>query len=236
MDFGVVDPFLSLLFTNNGRFLSEDHKTFLGNSPEGVQTLEAMQALFKIGASDLSFNMWDFGKETVAMVIAAPWTESLYRQAFQENLGEVDFYDRVAVVPIPYLKKRSTLQYSWFMGVMAQSPHKREAWDFLRWFTGEIQKETGRTRYGALLADTIGAIPSRKSDIERSISLLTPFKKVYVDQLPNSVPEPNVAEYARIKNILRAYIESALADEISAQTALDRAAEEINEILYLHYP
>ena len=235
MDFGVVDPFLSLLFTNNGRFLSDDFKTFLANSPEAVQTLEAMQALFRIGASDLGFTMWDFGKETVAMVIAAPWTESLFREAFQKNLGEIDFNDRVGVVPVPYLKKRASLQYSWFMGVMAQSPHKEEAWDFLRWFAGEIQPDTGRTRYGALLADTIGAIPARKSDIERSPRLDSPFKKTYVDQLANSVPEPNVAEYNTIKNILRVYIESALAGEISARTALDRAATEINEILHLHY-
>ncbi|MBI9082378.1 MAG: extracellular solute-binding protein [Desulfobacterales bacterium] len=235
MDFGVVDPFLSLLFTNNGRFLSEDNKTFLANSPEGVQTLEAMKALFKIGAADLSFNMWDFGKETVAMVIAAPWTESHFRGAFRKKLDNIDFNDRVGVVPIPYLKKRANLQYSWFMGVMAQSPHKKEAWDFLRWFAGEIQPETGRTRYGALLADTIGAIPARTSDIKRSPGLNNPFKKVYVDQLANSVPEPSVAEYSRIKNILRIYIESALAGEISSQKALGRAAVEINEILHMHY-
>jgi multiple sugar transport system substrate-binding protein len=121
------------------------------------------------------------------------------------------------------------------MGVMAQSPHKKEAWDFLRWFAVEIQPETGRTRYGELLADTIGAIPTRRLDIKNSNSLNGPFKKVYVDQLAHSVPEPNVAEYARIKNILRVYIESAWAGEVSAQMALDSAALKINEILHLHY-
>ena len=48
-----------------------------------------------------------------------------------------------------------------------------------RWFALEKQPETGTTRYGDLLAQNIGAIPSRRDDIAGSdAELSTPFKSV----------------------------------------------------------
>ncbi|MCK5138980.1 MAG: sugar ABC transporter substrate-binding protein, partial [Thermodesulfovibrionia bacterium] len=150
MDWGVVDPFLSLLFSNEGDYISEDYAQCLLNSSEGIEALEAILELFDNGATDANSNVFDFGKGNAVMIIAAPWMEAMFR----ETIGD-EFDTVVGVAPVPYLKKSASLQYSWFMGVMGKSKHKEEAWDFLRWFTSEIQPDRKTTRYGDLLARTI---------------------------------------------------------------------------------
>jgi len=75
-DWQVVDPFLSVLFSNGGKYLSEDLSKSLFNSKEGIEALDAEIELFKKGATDLNGNFFDFGKGKVAMVIAPPWVKS----------------------------------------------------------------------------------------------------------------------------------------------------------------
>lgn len=225
MDWGVVDPFLCLLFSNGGKYLSDDNKQCLANSTEGVQALEAILRLFREGGTDQYGDVIKgFSEGKVAMVIMPPWIEGLFRDGLKNK-----FDTDVGVAPVPYMKKPATLQYSWFMGVMAKSDHKKEAWDFLRWFTSEIQPGKGTTRYGDLLTDPIGAIPSRNSDIQgNSIKLGTPFKKTFVSELKNSVPEPNVLQASLIKNTLMKEIEYAWVGEKTAKQALDSACYQID--------
>ncbi|MBN2142976.1 sugar ABC transporter substrate-binding protein [Candidatus Woesearchaeota archaeon] len=230
-DWGVVDPFLSLLWSNNGEFLSSDYSEALMNSPEGVEALTKIVELFEKGATDPNSNMFDLGKGTVAMAIAAPWLEG----SFKENFGD-RFETDIGVAPIPGLKKPATLQYSWFSGVTAKSRHKQEAWDFLKWLHTEVQPETGTTRYGDLLTNVIGAIPSRNVDLENHQEQLSSvFKKGYVAELKNSVPEPNILEAGRVKKALLDEIVGAWVGDKTPKEALDAAKAKIDPILAENY-
>ncbi len=233
MDWGVVDPFLCLLVSNGGKYLSDDNSQCLVNSSEGVEALEKILELFSKGGTDAYGDVISgFGEGKTAMILMPPWVEGMFRDALGDK-----FDTDVGVAPVPYLKKPGTLQYSWFMGVLSKSKHKKEAWEFLRWFTSEIQPKTGTTRYGDLLTDPIGAIPSRRSDIEGNKDKLnTPFKRVFVEELENSVPEPNIMQASQVKNILMGEIESAWAGEKTAKESLDSACAKINEILAKYYP
>jgi len=226
-DWQVVDPFLSLLLSNGGKYLSADLKKSLFNSPEGVTALEAELALFKNGATDINGNFFDFKDGKVAMVIAPPWTKSTFQIAFGDN-----FESSVGVAPFPPLKDQATLSYSWFMGVMNKSQHKAEAWEFLKWLTTDVQPETNTTRYGDLLTNTIGAIPSRRIDFESHKEILGDFfTKVYVDQMKYGIAEPNVAESNNIKAALMEEIQSAWGGKKTAAAALKSAADKVDKIL-----
>jgi multiple sugar transport system substrate-binding protein len=226
-DWQEVDPFLSLLFSNGGKFISDDGKKALFNSVEGVGALEAQLELFKRGATNIDGNFFDFGAGKVAMVIAPPWVKN----GFKEKFG-ADFESTVGTAPMPILNKQTALRYSWFMGVMAKSAHKTEAWNFLKWFTTEVQPETKTTRYGDLLANNIGAIPGRLIDVKNQPVLSNDsFTKVYVGQLPNGVSEPNVANIGSIKSTLMSEIEAAFAGSKTAKEALDTAALKVDKIL-----
>ena len=231
-DWQVVDPFLSLLFSNGGKYLSDDYKKALFNSPQGVAALEAELELFEKGATDTNGNFFDFGKGKVAMVIAPPWTKAGFKASFGDS-----FESTVGVAPFPYLTKPAVLQYSWFMGVMSKSQHKEEAWKFLKWFSSELNPPIiGTTRYGDLLAENIGAIPSRKVDFDGHKKFLKDFfTSVYLDQMKYGVAEPNVAESNNIKASLMKEIESAWSGQKTAKEALDSAAVSIDKILGHYY-
>lgn len=226
-DWQVVDPFLSLLYSNGGKYLSDDMKKSLFNSKEGVEALEAEMELFKKGATDTNGNFFDFGKGKVAMVIAPPWVKG----SFSENFGD-KFESTVGVAPIPVYKNPAVSSYSWFTGVMAKSKNKEEAWKFLKWFTMETQKETGTTRYGDLLAENLGSIPVRRVDFESHKDVLGDFfTKEYVNQMKYAVAEPNIINSSQIKSILMEEILSAWSGKKMAKTALDNAASRIDAIL-----
>lgn len=226
-DWQVVDPFLSILYSNGGKYLSDDMKKSLFNSKEGVEALEAELSLFKKGATDTNGNFFDFGKGKVAMVIAPPWVKA----GFKENFGS-RFESVVGVAPIPVYKNPATSGYSWFTGVMAKSKNKEEAWKFLKWFTMQTQPETNTTRFGDLLTGTIGSIPARKIDFESHKEVLGDFfTKTYVDQMKYAVAEPTINNSSEMKNILVKEILSAWSGKKTAKEALDSAASSIDKIL-----
>lgn len=229
-DWQVVDPFLSLLFSNGGSYLSSDLKHATFNSVAGIAALEAELQLFKNGSTDIHGNSGDFGTGKVAMIISPPWQKSALAESFGDK-----FSSSVGVAPFPYMSTPATLQYSWFMGVMNKSQHKQEAWDFLKWFTTETQS-SGTTRYGDLLANTIGAIPARKVDFTTHKDALGDFfTSTYVDQMNVSTAEPNVMQASQIKAILMTEIQAAWAGQKTAKQALDSAATNIDEILSQYY-
>lgn len=232
IDAFVIDPYLSLVYSNGGTFLSPDYKQCMLTEPAAVEALEAIVSLFKRGATDSTGNVWDFGKGKVAMVILPPWVENTLREAMGASFDEV-----VGVAPVPMMKRQASSQYSWFMGVTQKSKQKQAAWDFLRWFALEKQPAMGTTRYGDLMAQTIGAIPSRTDDIEGHEKYLggSSFRRVFVEQLEHSVPEPNVAESAAIKTILMKQIQAAWTSRITPKAALQGACKDINAILVQNY-
>lgn len=230
-DWQVVNPFLTLLYSNGGQFLSEDLKKSLFNSPQGVAALDSILQLFRKGATDANGNFFDFGKNKVAMVVSPPWPKA----SIQTSFGEA-FASTVGVAPFPPLGKPATFGYTWFMGVTAKSAYKTEAWEFLKWFSSEVQPETGTTRYGDLLAQTIGAIPSRKVDFQSHKEELGDFfTKVFIDQMKYTNVEPNVAESSTIKTILIKNIQTAWSGQKTAKEALDAAAIDVDKILQTYY-
>jgi multiple sugar transport system substrate-binding protein len=230
-DWEVVDPFLSLLYSNNGQYLSSDYKKAVFNSPEGVAALNTELQLFKQGSTDINGNFYDFGTGKVAMVIAPPWNKT----KFKANFGD-KFSTTVGVAPIPYMVKPATLQYSWFMGVTAKSQHKQEAWDFLRWYTQSQYSDTKTTPLGDLLSENIGAIPGRTVDFNAHKDVLGDFyTKTFIDQMKTSVAEPNVAQASQIKGILMKEIQGAWSGNETAQQALDESAKQIDVILAQYY-
>lgn len=227
-NWAVSDPFLSLLYSNGGSYLSADNKTCEVNSPAGVATLNDELQLFQNGSTDVNGNFYNFGNGTVGMVISPPWTKSTFAQNFGSN-----FSTAVGVAPLPYIQHPATLQYSWFMGVMQDSLHKSAAWDFLKWFDTDVQAN-GTTRYGDLLTDNIGAIPDRKVDFYAAANkpvLGDFFTSTFLSQMSDLVAEPNVLQANNNKNTLMNDIQDAWAGQKTAQQALNDACTTIDQTL-----
>ncbi len=222
----VVDPFMGLVFSNNGSFVSPDMKKSAINSPEAVEVLDKETELFRKGATDINGNFYDFGTSKVAMVVSPPWLKKRFMTSFGDQ-----FDSTVGLAPLPYFKKPATLQYSWFAGVMSKSKNKQVAWDFLRWMSQDIQPITGTTRYGDLLANTIGAIPSRKTDLEKESILQNRFTQMFIKELPHAMAVPNIKNFAQMRVNLMNEIQNAWVGTKTPQQALNDAAAQMNATL-----
>jgi multiple sugar transport system substrate-binding protein len=58
-----------------------------------------------------------------------------------------------------------------------------------------------------------------------------PFIKAYNDQMPTGKTRPSIAQYPALSQTLGKYLEAALYSKLSAQEALDKAANEVNALL-----
>ena len=77
--FGTDSEFVAWLYTNNGKYVTEDGRTLLFNSPEGLETLEWMLNLTN-NVNHGTLNITDFFQDTAFAQGDHPWYED--KQAF----------------------------------------------------------------------------------------------------------------------------------------------------------
>lgn len=220
------DPFVGLVESNGGAFIAPDAKSTLINSPQALEVLKAELQLFQKGTTNLNINFYDFSKGNIAMVFTPPWVQHSLRTALGDK-----FDSTVGLAPLPVFQKPVTVQYGWSMGVMAKSKQQAEAWAFLEWLNTQTQSSTNTTRMGDLLANTINAIPSRKTDMQNEAALKTPFMSAFVGQLPNSVSSPNTPGFDDIRKVLIKELQAAWTSQETPEAALTNATNSINTII-----
>lgn len=229
-DSAVVHPYLALLYSNGGTFLSKDFKECLLDRKEAIEALEAELELFKNGATNTAASAFNFPNGTIAMMIMAPWYETSLKVGFKDKYQEI-----VGVVPIPYLKKPATCGYTWLIGVDSASKNKKQAWDFIRWMTIHTMS-SGATRMGELMAKNIGAIPPRRSDLDKFPNELNDlYTQTFVKELIHTIQEPNVAQGQEIKTALMREIVETWNGRKTAEQALKDAKKKIDKILSENY-
>jgi multiple sugar transport system substrate-binding protein len=227
-DSGVVHPFLSLLWSAGGQYISDDYTKALFNSPEGLSTLNLYTDMITEQCIDTSIGSYtDFVNGKAAMIIMANWFRAELQASF------VDGYENVGVVPIPTDggAQSVALQYNWLWGVDNNSPHREEAWKFLMWLNSPT--EPGKASpMGDYLTSALGAIPSRTSDQEALVDRLgDEFMKAYVASTATSMPEPIFAGGQEVKTSLQVEIEAAWYNQKTPEEALTFAEEEADRIL-----
>lgn len=229
-DSAVVHPYLALLYSNGGIFLSKDFKECLLDRKEAIEALEAELELFRRGATNTAASAFNFPNGTIAMMVMAPWYETSLKVGFKDKYQEI-----VGVAPIPYLKKPATCGYTWLIGVDSASKSKKQAWDFIRWMTMQTMSN-GTTRMGELMAKNIGAIPPRRSDLDKFPNELKDlYTQVFVKELIHTIQEPNVAQGQEIKTALMREIVEAWNGRKTAEQALKDAKKKIEDILRENY-
>jgi multiple sugar transport system substrate-binding protein len=222
-DSGVVHPWSSLLWSNNGDYVAKDNSKVRFNEKPGIDTTQLEVDLIKSGAADLGFVMDDFPAGKVAMTIMANWWGAALKKALADNVG-------VAPIPTNGGAQSSTLQYNWLWGVDKNSKQAQESWKFLTWLNGP--QGSGSSRMGKYLTTSLNAIPARVSDQQANASLLgDAFVKPFVDSLKTSRSEPIIPGAQEIKTVLQKQIEAAWFGQKSVKDALDAAATEANRIL-----
>jgi len=237
-DSGVVHPWLTLLQSNGGKFLSDDLSTTDLNSPQALEALELYQKLVQSGATNPEMglsnasttgpymNNFELGK--TAMIIMANW----WKGSLQATMG--DRFQDVATAPIPVGPsgtKPVSLFYSWLYAVSAFSKQQEEAWKFLQWLNSPQGEGQSSVQGDWLMAQ--GIIPSRLSDQEAHEANLgqDPFMKTYVDLLKDARSFPVIPKAAEITSTLQGYIEQVVYSRATPADALNGAAADIQKLI-----
>jgi multiple sugar transport system substrate-binding protein len=222
--------FSSILFSLGGRYLSEDNKKSLMNSPEvvnAVQLLSDMQNKDKVfppgiinaGAHDVRILM---ANRKIAMIVESIWTPSIL------NSINPDFkaFETIRMAPLPGKPVTCAFASCWLMNKNTKNP--AAAWELMKYMSSKerLQKDW----------DDSTMLPARKDVAREYQPLVTDkFAKVVVSQIPNAIFVPQINEWPEIEDIFRAGVQSALTQEMSVKEALNRVNKQVQEILDKKY-
>jgi multiple sugar transport system substrate-binding protein len=227
-DSGVVHPWTSLLWSNGGEYVSEDHSTSLFNSPEGLETLQLQTEMLNDGSAMSSIlEDGDFLTGQAAMTIMANFWGADLRAGMEGGI------ENVGVAPIPHTENNTStaVQYQWLWGVGNTSERAEQAWEFLRWLNSP-REANASSPMGDYLTSGLNAIPGRISDQEAHEEVIgDPFVGPFVEALARSRTEPIIPGAQEIKTSLQKQIEAAWFGQKSPEDALTDAAAEADRIL-----
>lgn len=221
-----VHPFLALLQSRGVAPFKPNLQASNLAGPEAVAVLADETKLFAQGITDNTIQVRDFPSGSVGMMIFANWYKDTLRQAFGAALD-----DTVGIAPIPGGENWRTLQYAFFWGVDANSPHRREAWSLLSWLNAP-QGEGKRSCTGDMLVK-LGALTGNRADIAATPEYGDAFSKPYVDAISSgrAVAAPNVLRSTEIQQTLRAAIGRAWSGAQPPDAALREADAKITALL-----
>ena len=234
-DSGVVHPFTSLLWSNNGQYVNDDNTEVLFNQQPGVDVLQVETDIFADGSALTGVpEDGDFEAGRAAMTIMANWWGAQLKASDigMENVG-------VAPIPVGEGGTSTALQYEWLWTVSNATANSEAAWNFLTWLNSPASGDAASPAAGGasspmgdFLTSALNAIPGRTSDQDAHADVLgDDFVAPFVAALATAKTEPIIPGAQEIKTGLQTQIESAWYGETDPQTALNTAADQANGIL-----
>ena len=219
-------PYLSLLFSLGGDVFNAERTASGLASPEAAQALDLYREPARLKAADPAASVVDMPGGNIAMGFVASWRRATYA----EVMGQ-DFTRKVGVAPVPVGGENwTTLQYTFFMGVDANSSAREEAWRFVDWMNA--QPAAGKSSpMGDVLANLGGLTGSRPDTAAHPEVYEDPFTKPFVQAMERAKAMAPVAQSEEVKGIIARAVEQAVWGGVESKAALAAAAEEIDAAL-----
>jgi multiple sugar transport system substrate-binding protein len=228
-----------LLYTNNGKLLTDDGKAPAFNTPEGLETLEWMLKFHEpVGGwtkvRDFTGANNEQTNKLVPMVVQGMlgMYNSNVSQAFILSTQYAGFKWGAGVVPYNggNLNGKS-ITYDpggWGTCIPTGAKNADAAWEWVKWNTigpGNVPFLRAQMRPSPVRANT----EAYGKDPE--ITTVNPYWHVFDETLANSVPLPQAAGWPRAREALTKRVEQALLLQMPAKQALDAAAQEVQREL-----
>ena len=224
--FGVYRPiqtweFYKTVEQNGGSMMNADQSEFTLNSAENVEALEMMiDRVNKYNVTPNADQMggmgdWDLFKSgRLGMIVTGIW-------AFPDFTENCDFdWD---IVVEPGITEKATHFFSDAVVVSSETEENEAAKSFAAFISGS--EETAEIRL-----DANWDLPVALTDevTTKYLSVTPPEnKQAVIDSLNYLVMPPSLEQFSAIADILGEYLNQALAENLTAQEALDQAQEDI---------
>lgn len=224
---GLVCDFLEYVWGSGGAALDKEGNVVI-NSPQAVGALQFMVDeinKYKISPKGVLTYMEEdtrhiFQQGKAVYMRNWPYCWPLLKGADSKVKGKVGTTPMVHAVG----EQSAATLGGWNLGISKFSKHPEEAVKLVLFLTSLKQQA-----YKAIHA---GQNPTRMAAYkDPEVLKANPFYKNLYDVFIHAKPRPVSPFYPRISLILQQYVHKALAQEISAKKALDKAAAEIKELL-----
>lgn len=224
VDASTVD---GMVFTCGGDVLSEDRsRTLFGEEP-GVRALKVIETLIKEGlAYQIQYrsrdDRLDLAHGRCAFMLRSSTTRPYLTERVDELASESGTRTRWGMSIIPRGKgcEKVTVMFGANICMFKTTPEKQQAaWEFIKYFTSK--------EVTALWATETGYLPVRKSAAEterlKAFFAANDVNRVAFDVLPYAKPEPNVAGWQQVRDL----IEEAEVAIISGKKTAEQAAKDL---------
>ena len=221
-----VHVYYSQMYAAGVAPFADDFRSTNFTSPESIEIVDRMGALFAEGITSNTNITDDFAAGSAAMMIAANWNKA----ELQEVYGD-EFENTVGIAPIPNNGgPAGTMLYSFLWAVDSTSDVQAESWELLQWLnTAQEGKPLSCT--GEMLND-LGALSGNLADLagmDTGDSFTAPFVAAIESGAAKS--QPNIWQASENDRTLRSYIEQVWAGNMSAADAMAAADAEVTAVL-----
>ncbi len=191
------------------------------DSPAAVSALQYLVTLVKeksLSSESLNWTQQDaitqFIAQKAAMCINGPWNLSPVKQGAKFSWG---------VVPLPKGQQAASILGGENWAIPATSSHVDEAWNFLRW-----TQETAQLKTYIITDDRL---PSNKTFASNPAFQQDPNLAVFANALEAARPRAYGPNYPKVSNAVQQAFQEAVTGQMSAQAALQQAAQTIKPLL-----
>lgn len=223
-----VYAFEGMLWANGGEFLNKNQTQAAFNSPAGVKALQTwVDLLYKYHAAPTtsfanasgSDGAPAFASNVAAMVVDGPWAISTFKQAGV----------KYGLTLFP----KGTSGYATNSGIgnlwvfNRGSQNVQASLEFLKWFMKpDNLAQIQITSQNLPVLSAVNNVPAFQQ-----FEANNPDYKVFADNAKYAKARPTLVSYPAISAALGKEIDKALHNQESPQAALDKAAQEANQIL-----
>ena len=237
-DYGQLAPFITFMHSYGAKWFDENWKPQI-NSPEFKKAFDAYTDLVKKcgapGAPNIGFNealtLMSQGK-------AAIWVDATVAAGFLADpktskvAGKIGY----AVAPTEGSQNGSAWLWTWALGIVESSKHKKESFEFIRWATskeyvdlvakteGPLRIPSGTRKSTYARADYTGAAPFAATVLKaiEAADMNHPAK----DNDPNTgTAQVNIPEYASWAAEFGQNFSAVIAGSMSVDDALNKSQE-----------
>lgn len=210
--------FLPFFWSNGGRLLSSDGQRCLLNSEAGVAALKQYVALCDVGMIETQRELDQaFQRGRIGFTISGDWLlDQLGRNPDAPGFG-------VALLPAPKGGKSISFAGGEYLVIPKESRHAQEAQLFINFLL--------RPENNLKLCRAIGFHPASRAAAANPYFANDPYRKVFSEQLETARPTPVLGNWVEIEEVIEHAVEAAMYKTMSPDSALHRAATEIDKLL-----
>jgi multiple sugar transport system substrate-binding protein len=228
-----ASSFDGMVFSLGGKLVSADGTKSLLDSPEVIRVFEMLRTLMRDGLAELApirteHDRVRFATGRAAFILRSSTSRSYMREDIVDEQGRDRFEWSLACPPVGEGRPKLTVLYGGNICIFKTTPERqRGAWEFIKFFVSpEVTAEW---------SVKTGYLPVRRS-AEKTKVLQDffgehPRNRITFDTIPYGVPEPNVAGWQNIRELIgQALTRVCKSDKTPAEAAAELAREADKEL------